>query len=356
MLNNFYKKGHASIILGGQWGIEGTGAAAAFTAMTMTERNEVFDLVTVATDVRSVQTSVHHGKTRTLRHLPTYPLIVAADRALSGRPRPVTYLNGGSVIDPEMLLREIREHGLTSHDLVIHPNAAIITDECRALECSSLSRSADVALSQKLRRAGMIAKNCEPLTDYVQRIDLSRFLSRGSSVLIEVPGSYSASIDGPFYPFCGPRNNTVAAALADAGIHPTFAGPVMLAIRTYPVQDGAICNHIQIYPDQAELSWRELDLEIEPAVNGRLRRVFSFSHRQLIEALTELRPDVLHVSGCEHMEITGMDPAEIRLAVQTAAREACMLPPQIQWQYGQSTHNVFDSPKPGNSGVEYLRA
>jgi hypothetical protein len=355
MLENFHQSGRAAVIIGGQWGLEGTSGAAAFAAMHLAERNQVFDLVTIDAGVKPVRTSVHHGRMRAVQYLPMYPLIYAAERRFNANPHCTIYLNAGSVIDPAALLREIADHRLSFHDIAIHPNAAIITDECRALEAQSTSPQselglaglgADVALSKKIRHAGMMAKNCGELADYVQRIDLSRHLSRGSSVLVEVPDGYSRSIDGPFYPHCAARNHTVAAALADAGIHPSFLGQTVLVIHTYPAQPNPTRRSYMkegCYPDQCPLSWSELGIKVD-SFKAREQSVFSFSHRQLIDALTELRPDIVHVTGCEYMAQTGMDPAEIRLAIAAAAREACLPTPVIQWQYGPTTRDVFDQP------------
>jgi adenylosuccinate synthase len=357
MLVGFLKPGKASVIIGGQWGSEGKGAASAFVAKHLMERGQFFDIVTTNAGAQAGHTSIHNGKKRIAYHLPTYPLIMPTSSRF-----PRVYLNAGSIIDPVLLLKELEEHGLDERRVAIHPNAAIITQGCRDLEVqptspqtaiASTRKGVGVALSGKICRTGNVAKNCPELVKYVRRIDLIKQLSGGYSVLIEVPQGYSLSIDGPFYPYCTSRNCTVAAALSDAGIHPSFIGKTIMVIRTYPIRVGNIVEEgITLgvsgghYPDHNELSWSELDLTPEiTTVTGRQRRVFSFSHQQIIDAMVELRPDIVYVTFCDYLAKTGVTPKSIKLSVSLAARIAGIADPELIWQYGPTTDDVHDRPQ-----------
>jgi adenylosuccinate synthase len=98
MLNDFLRKGGASFLLGGQWGSEGKGAAAAFVATHLNNVDKGFDIVTTNAGAQAGHTSTHKGVTKVVFHLPTVSLY-----------RPcTTYLNAGSIINPDGLRDELR--------------------------------------------------------------------------------------------------------------------------------------------------------------------------------------------------------------------------------------------------------
>ena len=63
--------------------------------------------------------------------------------------KPVIYLNGGGIIDPIVLQKEIEEFSLSYTQIFIHPNAAIITDECRRAEMEKGSTQTRIASTRK---------------------------------------------------------------------------------------------------------------------------------------------------------------------------------------------------------------
>lgn len=287
MLEFFKRHGKASFLLGGQWGSEGKGAAAAFVATHLAARREMFDIVTTNAGAQAGHTSTHEGKTKVVFHLPTASLYA------KGLPQPLSYLNAGSIIDPIGLLRELEENPRVAESFAIHPNAAIITEECRDAEMrddsaqtkiASTRKGVGEALSRKVLRSGMLAQHISPndadwgpLRQYVKRVDLNEFMLRGSSVLVEVPQGHSLSIDGPFYPHTTSRNCTVMQAMSDAGIHPHFYHQTMMVIRTFPIRVGHITDQFPDdladqrvlghsgghFPDQQEITWEDLGVKAE---------------------------------------------------------------------------------------------
>jgi len=307
MLEFFKRQGKASFLLGGQWGSEGKGAAAAFVATHLAERGEAFDIVTTNAGAQAGHTSTHDGVTKVVFHLPTASLYHG------GLPvRPLSYLNAGSIIDPDGLLRELDENPGVILNFAIHPNAAIITPECRDAEMrddsaqtkiASTRKGVGEALSRKVLRSGLTAKDHPVLSQWVRRLDLNDAMLRGSSVLVEVPQGHSLSIDGPFYPHTTSRNCTVAAAMSDAGVHPHFYHQSMMVIRTFPIRVGNIGENSSggHYPDQHEITWEDLGVKAEiTTVTKRVRRVFTFSEQQVVEAIAQTRPAVIYLTFCDY--------------------------------------------------------
>lgn len=369
MLESFKKQGKASFILGGQWGSEGKGAAAAFVATHLVARLEAFDIVTTNAGAQSGHTSTHSGATKVVFHLPTASLY----RGL-GVPQ-ITYLNAGSIIDPIGLLREIEENPeLDLGNFLIHPNAAVLTDDCRAAEMrddsaqtkiASTRKGVGEALSRKVLRSGMIAKDHPVLSRWVQRLDLNAMMSHGASVLVEIPQGHSLSLDGPFYPHTTSRNCTVMQAMSDAGIHPQFYHQSMLVIRTFPIRvgnipvtvprdftvtDGPAVTPIDpdvlghsggCFSDQHEISWDDIGVKAEiTTVTKRVRRVFTFSKQQVLEAIIQTRPAVIYITFMDYLP-----NRELAHTVIDTLRRACQRvgvePPEILTQWGPTTADII---------------
>lgn len=128
----------------------------------------------------------------------------------------------------------------------------------------------------------------------------------GYTILHEGSQGYSLDINhGSHYPQCTSRGTTAMNNMADMGISHTDLGDVYLVIRPYPIRVGNVIeNGKQVgysgdcYPDQKELTWQDVATEAgmpdeEAAsllkkelttVTKRLRRVFTFSDKQLREA------------------------------------------------------------------------
>lgn len=349
MLEHFKRRGKASFLLGGQWGSEGKGAAAAFVATHLAERGEAFDIVTTNAGAQAGHTSTHDGVTKVVFHLPT-----AALYPLPGF-QPFTYLNAGSIIDPIGLLKELDENPHVAALFAVHPNAAVITEECRDAEMrddsaqtkiASTRKGVGEALSRKILRFGMVAKDHPVLARWVKRVDLNDAMLRGSSVLVEVPQGHSLSIDGPFYPHTTSRNCTVMQAMSDAGIHPQLYHQSMMVIRTFPIRVGNIGDNSSggHFPDQRELTWEELGVKAEiTTVTKRVRRVFTFSEQQVIEAISQTRPAVIYLTFCDYLE----NHTLVKFAVDRL-REACKRigsvrhdGPEILTQWGPTTKDVI---------------
>lgn len=377
----FLTTGKASFILGGQFGSEGKGAAAAFVAEHLWADNQRFDVITTNAGSQSGHTSIYKdGIKRVVFHLPTASLLDY------GRPtlQPITYLNAGAIIDVDVLMRELEENPRVAAMLFIHPNATVITDECKEAEGRSDSAQTKIAstrkgvgeaLSRKVLRSGQVARDHTKLKQFVRRIDLTARMNVGQSVLVEVPQGFSLGIDQPFYPHVTSRNCTVGQAASDAGIHPSFVGDSMLVIRTYPIRVGNIAsakdaespmmlkdpppdNPLGVikpsdawgfsggaYPAQRELTWEQLGQTPEiTTVTKRIRRVFEFSHRQLLESMAAARPSIIFLAFCDYLKPGEEGP--YTMAIEQAARTLDLERPQILYAYGPSTGDVHrDKPR-----------
>lgn len=344
--------GKASFIVGGQWGSEAKGCAAAWLAHECAKREYNPGFVTTNAGVQSGHTSIHKGKRRVSFHLPTAPFVFLDEGLIP----PTVYLNGGSVIDPSVFLKEVKDFPA---EVFIHPNASVIDQGCIEAENETTSSQTKIAstrkgvgeaISRKVRRAASLARDCDKLKPFVKRMDLNYFLNNGESIWIEIPQGVSLSIDTDFYPYTTSRNCTSAQALSDAAIHPSFYGSSLVVLRTFPIRVGNISddsgvelgNSGSCYPDQKEISWEGLGVEAEiTTVTKRIRRVFTFSKQQLRDTFVLCRPDVVFLTFCNYIkEQAYLD--EIESAIYSVSKELGFPPPRVVYEFGPSTTEVSE--------------
>jgi adenylosuccinate synthase len=222
----------------------------------------------------------------------------------------------GSVINPEALRAEIRGaiDVLEKHEIaiLIHENAAVVTEEHRAAEreygfkIGSTMKGTAQAMIQKLRRdpdhlntAGAILRKDKFFAPMVVDSDvwIDLIKNRARNVLIEGAQGFSLSINHGFYPYTTSRDCTTAQLLVDCGIPMDFlvhSVPTVYGVcRTYPIR---VANRFDAngnligtsgphYRDQVETDWEALGVEPElTTVTKLVRRVFTISYHQLVKA------------------------------------------------------------------------
>jgi len=285
-------------------------------------------------------TAVHNGKTYITRHLPIAPLIV---------PGSLVYLNAGCIIDPEVLEQELKEYDYLDQcvEFYIHPNAAVITADCVSVEqyqdpvktkIASTRKGVGEALSRKVQRSGMIAKDHEFLHQFVRPLNLNSLMLEGNrSVLVEIPQGYGLSLNSQFYPYCTSRDCTVMQALSDAHIHPDFLGQTMLVLRSYPIRVGGTSG--DGYGDQYECKWEDLGIKPEiTTVTRRVRRVFTWSSMQIHDVIFACRPSSIFLTHCDYFKEGELEAAIISIKSAIALTGLPSLP--IWCGFGPTTSDV----------------
>lgn len=359
MPDNFCKPGKMDFILGGQMGSEGKGAASAWLSEQLHYDKRHYDIVTSNAGCQSGHTSIVDGKKRVLFHFPTAGVL---------DPDTFIYLNGGAVIDPDVLCQEFMDNDISLHRFCIHPNAAIVTPECCEAEgradsaqtkIASTRKGVGEAISRKVLRSAVLAGNYDwgrhGFVPRIQAMDLNYTLRSGGSVLCEIPQGLSLSLNSSFYPHVTSRDCTIGQAMSDAGVHPSFMGSTLLVMRTFPIRVGHIkeqwavgpggdpdpiivSNSGGCYPDQQETSWEALGVEPEiTTVTKRVRRVFTWSKLQLRDAMNQCRPQAVYLTFCDY-------PANVKQITNDIHDAAHALglpsPARIVYQYGPATSDV----------------
>lgn len=286
--------GKLNIMLGGQFGSEGKGLLASYISYT----NHI-DMVITNQAPNAGHTYYFDNKKYVLKQLPVSGVL---------NKRSTIYFCAGAIINPDILLKEIKEFDIDSNRIFIHPHCAIITEDdinherdnnSSVTKIASTQSGVGSALIRKISRSAKLAKDQSSLSNMVQEIDLSFYLKHGCVSLMEVPQGFSLSINSGMYPFTTSRECTVSSALADAQLHPHYLGKVAVCLRSFPIRVGNIIKDGKelgysgpFFDDSVELSWDDIGVDAErTTVTQRIRRVATFSMKQYKKMLEFLHPD-----------------------------------------------------------------
>lgn len=299
MINNctagFIKSGKLNMIIDGQFGSTGKGLISAKIAV-----DNHIDVVCSRLSPNAGHTFYYQNKKYVSKLIPVAGVI---------QDRNVIYIGFGSVIDTEILFKEIEEFDIDPCRIKIHPRAAVITTENKILEnnkdgivkIASTQSGSGAARSSKIMRVNPLAQNTESLKQFVDpSFDLEFYLNYGLNVFVETGQGLDLSLNvGYSYPYCTSVDVIPSAILSDFGLHPKYMGNCMMSIRTYPIRVGNPKDDSgndlgysgPVYPDSNELTWDDLKQEQElTTVTKRVRRVFTFSKEQYIRSLKLIKP------------------------------------------------------------------
>lgn len=349
--------GRASVLIDGQFGSTGKGLAAAYQVEQIDKHhphhNWNFTVCTTNAAPNAGHTTVlPNGKKFVTFHMPTMGVL---------KEQTAIYLNAGAIIDIDMLRDEINDLGIDARRVIVHPNAAVITQEDKDYEKSKESGATKIAstqkgvgraLARKIMREGVTAKDVhkqlEALKVTVNSLNLNEMMERNFAVSIETPQGMGLSLNNGFHPHCTSREVSVSQSLSDAGVHPFYLHQTLMTARTYPIRVGNIIdeNGEQIgysggvYPDQYELSWDTFP-NVEPertTVTKRVRRIFTFSAEQYKESISRLRPNIVHLGFCDYLK--SADKLDEIVNKMVVAHAFYKKTPEILCSFGPSTSDV----------------
>lgn len=322
--------GKFNVVTDGQWGSAGKGAMTAYLAWK--RRPQVLSTTNMA---NAGHTAVNtNGEAHVAKALPSAAVLNRWVKDYN----PMVVVGPSAAFNLQQLLKEVSYCELTfqgERGLWVHPRAGVITQDHADREAGtgdgstkhigSTMQGCGTFLSDKVLRKKelKLARDYPELAPYLDRppgqegvnydpdfdpmpLKLMALMDMGQTVLHE--GSQGFSLDvhhGSHYPQCTSRQTTATQNLADMGLPFTHMGDVYLVIRPYPIRVGNVIEDGKMvgysgdaYPGQSELTWEQVaDMGGLPAeekqallskelttVTKRLRRVFTFSARQVREA------------------------------------------------------------------------
>jgi len=202
------------------------------------------------------------------------------------------YLGPGSLVNPEVLRREIGwvEAELGKGNLLgrlwIDRHATVIEPKHHDMEVQdgmnakigSTAEGVGAAQADKVMRRAKVFKELEEFKDYVADVGAilrAQVRAKDTAVLVESTQGVMLSLNGPQYPFTTSRDIVPGQVLADAGLPSNFPHSVILVMRTYPIRVAGNSGDIG-----QEVTWEQLSEQsggyIQPertTVTKRIRRI-----------------------------------------------------------------------------------
>lgn len=215
----------------------------------------------------------------------------------------------GAVIEPRLLIKEVRECGVEPRRLTIDEQAVVISQADIQWEQENLkdaigSTANGVGMASARRiinrfrdeRACLLAKDLEmlfpELMPYVgSTVDrMERAYANGERVLLEGTQGTGLSIFHGQYPSVTSRDTTVAGCLSEAGIGPKRVRRIVLVCRTYPIRVGGNSGDFSKEIDWKTIAERsgnpskQLEDQEVGSRSGSKRRVGEFDWHMLRKA------------------------------------------------------------------------
>lgn len=296
----------ATVIVGGQFGSEGKGKVAQFWASRTSARAAV--RVGGSNSGHTTIETAAAGRC-VLRQLPTAAVLSDV----------VCVLAAGSYIDPEILLREVREVELPPERLVIDPNAMLITAHDIEVEqrggliagIGSTGSGTGAAVARRISRVSrdQLAAGHPDLQPYLaSSTELLRdLIDRGERVVLEGTQGFGLSIlHSPHYPKTTSRDTTAAGVVAETGLSPLDVDEVVLVARAFPIRVAGDSGPF----GAPEIDWGTVAAEGGHAealaeftsVTGRLRRVARFDPQIVREAIRVNRPSAIVLNHVDYLD------------------------------------------------------
>jgi adenylosuccinate synthase len=294
-----------SIVVGGQYGSEGKGKAAEYFAKTL----EAVAAIRIGGPNSGHTVVDQNGDLYVLKHLPT----ASIQRNIK------CVIGTGSYINPAILLNEIEQVNLNPENLVIDPQAMIISEEDIQNERSGILQGAigstasgtGASVIRRIRRdkSTRLARDVKELGVFLNSTKdlLRQFLNAGKRIIIEGTQGYGLSLlHSKYYPFATSRDTTAASFLSEAGLSPLDVDDIILVIRAFPIRVGGNSGPL---PD--EIDWKSITnysgskkpIIEYTSVTKRIRRVARFHPEIVREAIAVNRPTRIVLNHLDYVDI-----------------------------------------------------
>lgn len=299
MLDDGVLEKGAFAIVDGQFGSTGKGLASSVMAEALKGRVKA---VTCNAGPNSGHTSYFRDEKIVLCQLPTF-----AVQSWRRGYRCEAYMNAGSILSMPVLREEIAAYVPANKSLSVHQNAAVVTLDALRAEKQLVDSVGSTGKGTGAALAGKIMRNPSGVFRHIEHtlkgdsVKSYKSATHGPRTIVEVSQGFSLSLNASgFYPFTTSRDCTVAQALADADMHPHDLGHTMMVVRTYPIRVAG--NSGPSYDDQEELTWDDLGQTPEiTTVTKKVRRVFTWSDHQFVQATRANRPDILFINFMNYL-------------------------------------------------------
>lgn len=316
-INSFVLPGKVSMLVDGMFGSTGKGLVAGYIS-----QNNHIDIACASLSPNAGHTCYLGGEKYLVKQLPIAGVLSR---------RNTIYITADSVVDPNVLFREMERYSVDPNRLVIHPRAAVVSEDLRASEHDAVKRVASTlsgtgaARAAKIMRRDVLAMHHPDLKGYCKELDLHSLLESEMCVFVETGQGLDLGLNyGYSFPYCTSRDVLPSCILGGMGVHPKYMGNLMSVIRTFPIRVGNIVengeevgNSGPFWCDSEEISWEYLDVPAErTTVTNRIRRVATFSQKGYLNMLHRLQPSHVFINFTNYLQFS-RDIERIELSFRT---------------------------------------
>lgn len=258
----------ATVVVGGFFGDEGKGKIISYLAL----HDNPSIVVRGGVGPNAGHTVKNGNKTYKVRMLPS-GFLNKTSKVMIGP---------GVVVNPEVLLKEIHEFGVSDRTFVDR--------HCGIIEESHISKDSEGRLKETIGSTGTgtgpanaeralrtlkLAKDVDSLTKYLEDVPntINFALDANENVLVEGTQGTHLSLWHGTYPFVTSKDVTASAICSDIGLGPKKVDEVMVVFKSFVTRVGTGPMDNELTPEQtAKKGWSEVG-----TVTGRPRRAAEFN-------------------------------------------------------------------------------
>ena len=235
-------------------------------------------------------------------------------------------------------MREIEEQGLSTDELLIHPDAVVIEDWMRKEEVesnltariASTGQGVGAAVAHRAFRDSSVkfASDHKEIRKYTQsnvNEVLSNALRAGERVLVEGTQGFGLSnIHGGHYPYATSRDTSAAGALSEAGLSPIDVDCIALVIRSYPIRVAGISGPLPKETDWESVtkdSGSNIGLSETTTVMGKIRRIAKFDATVVRRAIDVNNPTQICLNHVDYFDYSVHGQSTLSRKVIDCVRE-----------------------------------
>ncbi len=239
-------------------------------------------------------------------------------------------IGAGAVLNPETVLKEAAECGVSAKRLAIDPRAMIIDpadidgEKGLVSVIGSTGKGVGNATSRKVLRTSAVppvqlAKDVPGLSPFVKETAdiLDRIFRRGGKVMLEGTQGTGLSLHHGSYPHVTSRDTSVGGCVAEAGIAPTRVRRTIMVCRTFPIRVESPTKGTS-GPMRSETAWSEVERRAgaEPgefqtkeftSTTNRQRRVGEFDWSLLRKSAALNGPTDVALTFADYLSVKNRD-------------------------------------------------
>lgn len=215
----------------------------------------------------------------------------------------------GAVINPKILIKEIRDCKVDPQRLILDEQALLILDEDQTWErdhlkqeIGSTAQGVGKATARRVTDRFRDSRKCKLAKDLGQEFsELKKYLgstakrlekayAKGEKILLEGTQGTGLSLFHGDYPSVTSRDTTVSGCLSEAGIGPRRVNKIVLVCRTYPIRVGGNSGGFsktinwEKVAERSGIPIKEIVKHEVGSRSGNQRRVGEFDWKQLCRA------------------------------------------------------------------------